>query len=241
MWVAGVSHYPQRGVCFSSGSYLFSLRKLWKLFRQNNSLEFQNLQNVRLQNEGTGHSTLLALVLFCCPKSAFCPPQQQWEILHGCGRGSQCQGLVWQDPAPRSGIWAVCSACARLLQLCNCSRAASSTVKQISHLSQHWDVPFLLTVHISQKEHCATCAGVQTNRGLVLYHCHNLPSAQPWGSPCLLCAVLSAWSSAVKLDSMGHAQSAGSTVCQGKSLWLLSLGSNETEDERPHYKNEILA
>lgn len=58
------------------------------------SLEFQNLQNVRLQNEGTGHSTLLALVLFCCPKSAFCPPQKQWKILHGCSRGSPCQGLV---------------------------------------------------------------------------------------------------------------------------------------------------
>lgn len=39
---------------------------------------------------------------------------------------------------------------------------------------------------------------------------------------------------------MGHAQSAGSTVCQGKSLWLLSLGSNETEEERLTYRNEVL-
>lgn len=170
-----MSCYPQRGACPHSGSHLFRLRRLWKLFRETNSLEFWNLQNVRLQSEETGHSTLLILQLFSHPKSAFCPPQKQWEILHGCIRGSQCQGLVWQDPAPRQGpgVWAVCSACARLLKLCSCSRATSCTVQQISQFSQHWAVPFLLTVVHSQIQPCATCVRVQrvvcrqTGSGLV--------------------------------------------------------------------------
>lgn len=240
MWVAGVSHYPQRGVCFSSGSFFFGLRRLWKLFREINSLEFWNLQNERLQNEGTGHSNLLALVLFSCLKSAFCPSQKQWEILHGCSRGCHCQGLVWQDPPLVQG-----SGLSAVPVLGSCSSAIAQEQPAVQWNRSHTcpsteQFPSFSLWHISQKEHCATCAGVQTNRGLVLYHCHNTPSAQLWGSPCLLCAVLSTWRSAVKLDSMGQAQSAGSTVCQGKNLWLFSLGSNETEEERPNYKNEIL-
>lgn len=153
-------------------------------------------------------------------------------------------GVTGSSPSSGSGIWAVCSACARLLKLCSCSSATSCTVKQISHFSQHWAVPFFLTmVHFPNGVLCHLClcaeSGVQTNRGLVLYHCHNPPSARPWSNPCLHYAVLSTWS-AVKLDNMGCVQSADSTVCQGKSLWLLSLGSKETEEERPNYKNKIL-
>lgn len=132
----------------------------------------------------------------------------------------------------------VCSVCARLLKLCSCSRATSCTVKQISQFSQHWAVPFLLSVvHFSKGALCHLCRCADKQ---VLYHCHDPLSAQPWGNPCLHYAVLSTWRSAVKLDSMGHAQSADSIVCQRKSLWSLSLGSNETVKKRLNYKNEIL-
>lgn len=158
-----MSHYPQRGACSCSCSYLFRLRRLWKLFRETNSLEFQNLQNVRLQNEGTGHSTLLALVLFSCPKSAFCPPQKQWDTLHGCSWGSPCQGLVWQDPAPRQGLGSGLSAVL-------VPGSWSSAVAQVQPAVQ-WNrsptspsteqFPSFSLWYISQMECCATCACVQ--------------------------------------------------------------------------------
>lgn len=174
-----MSHYPQRGVCFSSGSYFSSLRKLWKLFRETNSLEFWNLQNERLQNERTGHSTLLALVLFSCPKTAFCPPQKQWEIVHGCSRGSQCQGLVWQDPAPHQGLAPGLSAVPVLGSWSSAPEQPAVQWNRSPSCPSTEQFPSFSLCYISQKERCATCAGVQTNRGLVLYHCHNPPLHSP--------------------------------------------------------------
>lgn len=107
--------------------------KMWKLFRETNSLEFWNVQNVRMENYRPGHSSLLVLVFFSSPNSAFCCPQKQGEILHGFSGSSPCQGLVWQDPVPYQGpvIWIICSAHARLLMLCSCLGATSDTPETV--------------------------------------------------------------------------------------------------------------
>lgn len=148
-------------------------------------------------------------------------------------------GTVWRDPAPHQGLGPGLSAVPVPGSWSFAVAQEQPAVQwNVSQFSQHWAVPFLLTVvHFPKGVLCHLCRCADKQ---VLYHCHYLPSAWPWGSPCLHYAVLSTWRSAVKLDSMGCAQSADSTVCQGKSLWPLSLGSNETVEERLNYKNEIL-